>query len=58
LREKGVLQIHHALVVGYLYSIASGATRPIDGRGRPRKREQSMRRLASPTAPLRCETSG
>jgi len=40
LREKGVLQIHHALGVGFIYSPAQGATRPIDGRGRPRKREQ------------------
>jgi hypothetical protein len=39
LTEKGVLRIHHELG-GYFYSAASGATRPTDGRGRPRKYEQ------------------
>ena len=50
LREKGVLQIHHALGVGFIYSPAQGATRPIDGRGRPRKREQ--RRASLNLGPL------
>ncbi|HEV2040374.1 MAG TPA: hypothetical protein VGT81_10060 [Casimicrobiaceae bacterium] len=39
--EKGVLRLHRAFGVGAFYTITLGATRPIDGRGRPRKREQS-----------------
>jgi hypothetical protein len=54
LRDKGVLRIHHELG-GYFYSVASGATRPIDGRGRPRKHEQPTRRLESSPATLRSE---
>jgi hypothetical protein len=37
--EKGALVARHHCV-GLIYSIAQGATRPTDGRGRPRKREQ------------------
>jgi hypothetical protein len=41
LKDLGVLRIHHELASGFIYNIAPGATRPTDGRGRPRKREQS-----------------
>ena len=37
LSEKGVLRLHRVSGVGAFYAIASGATRPADGRGRPRK---------------------
>jgi hypothetical protein len=47
LSDKGVLVARHNCF-GFMYSIAPGATRPTDGRGRPRKSEQSTRRLASP----------
>jgi hypothetical protein len=43
---------------GITYRIAPGATRPTDGRGRPRKCEQSARRLESSPATLRSETPG
>ena len=45
LSDKGVLVARHHCF-GFMYSIAPGATRPIDGRGRPRKREQSTRAYA------------
>jgi DNA-binding transcriptional regulator PaaX len=38
LSEKGTLVARHNCF-GFMYSLAPGATRPIDGRGRPRKRE-------------------
>ena len=44
LSGNGVLLARHHCF-GFMYSIAQGATRPIDGRGRPRKREESTRRL-------------
>jgi hypothetical protein len=46
LSDKGVLVARHHCF-GFMYSIAQGATRPTDGRGRPRKSEQSTRRLES-----------
>ena len=52
LKDLGVLRIHHELAAGFIYSIAPGAMRPIDGRGRPRKSEQPPRRPES--SPLRC----
>jgi hypothetical protein len=57
LSDKGVLVARHHCF-GFMYSIAPGATRPTDGRGRPRKREQSTRRLESSPATLRSEASG
>lgn len=42
LSEKGVLMAWHDRL-GFTYYIALGAVRPIDGRGRPRKSEQSTR---------------
>jgi hypothetical protein len=57
LSDKGALVARHHCF-GFMYSIAQGATRPTDGRGRPRKREQSTRRLESSPATLRSETSG
>ena len=57
LSEKGVLVARHHYF-GFVYSIAPGATRPTDGRGRPRKREQSTRRLESSSATLRSEATG
>jgi hypothetical protein len=45
LSEKGVLRLHRVFGVGAFYAIAPGATRPTDGRGRPRKSEESTRRL-------------
>jgi hypothetical protein len=39
LSDKGVLVARHHCF-GFMYSIAPGATRPTDGRGRPRKHEQ------------------
>jgi hypothetical protein len=53
LSEKGVL-VHDRS--GFAYSIAPGATRPTDGRGRPRKREQATRCFESSPATLRIET--
>ena len=44
LSDKGLLVARHHYF-GFLYSLAQGATRPTDGRGRPRKREESTRRL-------------
>jgi hypothetical protein len=58
LSEKGVLRIRLGFGAGAVYVIAPGATRPIDGRGRPRKHEQSTRRLESSPATLRSEASG
>jgi hypothetical protein len=52
LKELGVLRIHHRLGAGFIYNIAPGATRPTDGRGRPRQSEQSTRRLESSPATL------
>ena len=40
LSDKGVLVARHHYF-GFMYSLAPGATRPTDGRGRPRKSEQS-----------------
>ena len=57
LSDKGVLVARHHCF-GFMYSIAPGATRPTDGRGRPRKSEQSTRRLESSPATLRSEASG
>jgi hypothetical protein len=57
LSDKGTLVARHNCV-GFWYSIAPGATRPTDGRGRPRKREQPTRRIESSPATLRSETSG
>jgi hypothetical protein len=57
LREKGVLVARHDRFA-FTYSIAPGATRPTDGRGRPRKHEQSARRLEFGPTTLRNETSG
>jgi hypothetical protein len=51
LSEKGVLVVRHHYF-GFMYSIAPGAARPTDGRGRPRKCEQSTRWLDP--APPRC----
>jgi hypothetical protein len=57
LSEKGALVARHNCF-GFMYSIAPGATRPTDGRGRPRKHEQATRGLESSPATLRSETSG
>jgi hypothetical protein len=57
LSDKGVLVARHNCF-GFLYSLAPGATRPTDGRGRPRKSAQSTRRLESSPATLRSGTSG
>ena len=56
LSEKGVLRIHRGFGVGVFYTMAPGATRPTDGRGRPRKSEQSTRCFESSPATLRIET--
>ena len=56
--EMGVLRIHRELGIGAVYTIAPGALRPTDGRGRPRKSEQSTRCFESSPATLRSETSG
>jgi hypothetical protein len=56
LRDQGVLAARHHCF-GFMYSMAPGATRPTDGRGRPRKHEQSTRRLESSPATLRNEAS-
>jgi hypothetical protein len=58
LSEKGTLRLHRGFGAGVFYTIAPGATRPTDGRGRPRKHEQSTRRLESSPATLRSETPG
>ena len=55
LSEKGALVARYDRL-GFTYSIAPGATRTIDGRGRPRKREQSTRCFESSPATLRSET--
>jgi hypothetical protein len=57
LSEKGVLVVRHNCF-GFMYSMTPGATRPTDGRGRPRKSAQSTRRLESSPATLRSGTSG
>jgi hypothetical protein len=57
LSEKGVLVVRHHCF-GFMYSMAQGATRPTDGRGRPRKSEQPTRWLESSPATLRSEGSG
>ena len=57
LSEKGTLVARHNCF-GFMYSIAQGATRPTDGRGRPRKPEQSTRRLESSSATPRGGSSG
>ena len=56
LSDKGVLRVQHHCF-GFMYSIAPGATRPTDGRGRPRKSEQSTRCFESSPAMLRSEAS-
>jgi hypothetical protein len=58
LSEKGVLRMHRGFGAGAFYTIAPGATRPTDGRGRPRKSAQSTRGLESSPATLRSEASG
>jgi hypothetical protein len=58
LREVGRLRIHREFGLGAVYVIAPGATRPTDGRGRPRKSAQSTRRLEFSPAKLRSEASG
>ena len=58
LRDSGVLSSHREFGMGVMYTIAPGATRPTDGRGRPRKSAQSTRRLESSPATLRSGTSG
>ena len=58
LSDKGVLRLHRVFGVGAFYAIAPGATRPTDGRGRPRKSAQSTRRLEFSPAKLRSEASG
>jgi hypothetical protein len=55
LSDKGTLVARHNCF-GFMYSIAPGATRPMDGRGRPRKSEQSTRCFESSPATLRNET--
>jgi hypothetical protein len=55
LSDKGTLVARHNCF-GFMYSIAPGATRPTDGRGRPRKSEQSTRCFESSPATLRSET--
>jgi hypothetical protein len=57
LSDKGVLLARHHCF-GFMYSLAPGATPPTDGRGRPRKSEQSTRRLESGPATLRSEGAG
>jgi hypothetical protein len=57
LSDQGVLVARHNCF-GFMYSMAPGATRPADGRGRPRKSGQSTRRLESSPATLRSGTSG
>jgi hypothetical protein len=57
LSDKGTLVARHNCF-GFMYSMAPGATRPTDGRGRPRKSEQSTRRLESSPATLRSEGAG
>ena len=57
LSEKGTLRLHRGFGAGAFYTIAQGATRPTDGRGRPRKSEQSTHRLESSPATLRSEAS-
>jgi hypothetical protein len=57
LSDKGVLVARHHCF-GFMYSMAPGAARPVDGRGRPRKSEQSTRCFVSSPATLRSETSG
>jgi hypothetical protein len=56
LNELGVLRIHHELAAGFIYNLMPGATRPTDGRGRPRKHEESTRCFESSPATLRNET--
>jgi hypothetical protein len=56
LSDKGVLVARHHCF-GFMYSIAPGAARPTDGRGRPRKSEQSTRGLESSPSTLRSEAS-
>ncbi len=58
LSDKGVLVARHHCFGFIVFHMAPGATRPTDGRGRPRKSEQSTRRLESSPATLRSETSG
>ena len=57
LSEKGMLVARHHCV-GFWYSMAPGATRPTDGRGRPRKYEQSTRRPEFSPPTLRSGTAG
>jgi hypothetical protein len=57
LSEKGVLVARHHCF-GFLYSLRQGATRPTDGRGRPRKSEQPARCFESSPATLRSEALG
>jgi hypothetical protein len=58
LRDLGVLSTHREAGLGAVYTITPSATRPIDGRGRPRKREQSTHRLESSPTTLRSGTPG
>jgi hypothetical protein len=58
LKDLGVLSSYREFGLGLVYTIVSGATRPTDGRGRPRKHEQSTHRLESSLATLRSEASG
>jgi hypothetical protein len=58
LSEKGTLRLHRGFGAGVFYTIAPGATRPTDGRGRPRKHEQATRCFESSPATLRSEASG
>ena len=57
LSDKGTLVARHHCF-GFMYSMAPGATRPTDGRGRPRKSEQPTRCFESSPATLSSETSG
>ena len=56
LSDKGVLVARHHCF-GFIYNLAPGATRPTDGRGRPRKSEQSTRCFESSPATLSSEAS-
>ena len=58
LSDKGMLRLHRGFGAGAFYTIAPGATRPTDGRGRPRKSEQPTRRLESSAAVERGPTAG
>ena len=57
LSDKGVLVARHHCFGFFMYSMTPGATRPTDGRGRPRKLEPSTRCFESSPATLRSEAS-